>query len=259
MQIFISFLMMFLILILPMQVSAGFVAYRIAKTYIVVGMDSYSGFNPSDQTCRVAVSRDTHIFAYEEVDISAPQVRLVNIAKEVLNMNPDATTGMLLKAWITMAKLELKDLLTNNPVTNYQDKALKNNENGALTRVPLARGFVGEVKATGSRWSLGEIAKMGQVEAKSDDTLYLNQKPKNLFFSRGQHGNLIDRVFAEKGMKVADDMNSDATTMEQLIQYVIQHTPDPKTIGGVPIVVALQYGTGIHWFAGADQCPRQPT
>src|SRR5207237_9683083 len=87
MQIFISFLMMFLILILPMQVSASFVAYRIAKTYIVVGMDSYSGFNPSDQTCRVAVLRDTHIFAYEEIDISAPQVRLANIAKELVNMN----------------------------------------------------------------------------------------------------------------------------------------------------------------------------
>jgi len=80
MQIFISFLMMFLILILPMQVSAGFVAYRIAKTYIVVGMDSYSGFNPSDQTCRVAVLRDTHFFAYEEIDISAPQVRLAIIS-----------------------------------------------------------------------------------------------------------------------------------------------------------------------------------
>src|SRR5262245_30534030 len=171
MRIFISFLTMFLIFVLPLQASAGFVAYRIAKTYIVVGMDSYSGFDPSDQTCNVAVLHDTHIFAYEEVNTSAPRVRLANIAKDLLNMNPGATTSMLLKAWMTIAKLELRDLLTKDP-----DKVVQNNGNDAVPRIPLARGFVGEVKASGSRWSLGEIA-IGRLETNWNDTMYLNQKP----------------------------------------------------------------------------------
>jgi hypothetical protein len=241
---------MFLILVFPFQGSAGFVTYRISKNYILVGMDSHSGFNPSDQTCKVAVLHDTHIFAYEEVNPIVPQARLANIAKDFLNMKPDATTSVLLKAWITIAKLELRDLLNKKSAD-----PLKNNGQDSLTRIPLTRGFVGEVKSTGSRWSFAELAL--NAGSGGDDTMYLNQKPKDIFFSY-QYGDLITRAFAENGMKVTEDMNSDATTMERLIQYAIQHAPDPKTIGGVPIVVALQYGTGVHWFAGADQCPRQP-
>jgi hypothetical protein len=215
-------------------------------------MDSYSGFNPADQTCNVAILRDTHIFAYEQVNPSAPQVKLVNIAKDVLNVKPDASTSVLLKAWIASAKLELRDLSTKD-----SDEALKNSGNDTPPRIPLTRGFVGEVKATGNRWSLAEIA-MNREKTRWSDTMYLNQKPKNIFFSGGQHGDLIDKAFAENGMKLTEDMDSDATTMEQIIRFVIHHAPDPKTVGGVPIVVALQYGTGVHWFAGADQCPRQP-
>src|SRR5438105_225768 len=100
MYMFISSLTMFLIFILPLQASAGFVAYRVSETYILVGMDSYSGFNPSDQKCKVAILHDTHIFAYEEVNASEPQVKLANIAKDILNAKPDASTSVLLKAWM---------------------------------------------------------------------------------------------------------------------------------------------------------------
>src|SRR5207237_9147406 len=94
----------------------------------------------------------------------------------------------------------------------------KSNDAEIHPKIPLVRGFVGEVRAAGSQWSLGEIA-LEKERSEWMDKKYLNLTARNSIISNSKDRDLIHKALEENQMKVGDDMRSDATTMEEVIQF----------------------------------------
>src|ERR1700732_3555525 len=84
----------------------------------------------------------------------------------------------------------------------------------------------------------------------------INQGPRDGFTSQSDDRELAAQFLAhDNPVMVVDNeiVDADAKTMQRLVQFVIEHTPH-SYVGGVPLVVALEYGKGVHWYAGGDIC-----
>jgi hypothetical protein len=241
---------MLIVCLSPVQATASFSAYRFAQNYILIGTDSrttVNGLSFEDSDCKTTILDDAHFFLVEGIDRITGQISMRDLAKRVFGGNPNASTGDLVEIWMAEALSQMKELDSRNPTAIPT----------APAPLPLTKGFFGEVRAGGSAWSAGVVA-MNPDHASWKRNKIINQGPMDDFTSQSDDRELAVQFAADNRVMGTENIDIDARTMKNLVQFVIEHTPH-SYVGGVPLVVGLEYGKGVHWYAGGDICrEREP-
>jgi hypothetical protein len=224
--------------------SATFTAYRFAQNYIVIGTDSreigaWTDSRSSDRNCKITLLDDAHFFAGEGISRLLGQLSMDELAKRVFDANPTASTGDLAKKWVAESAAQLKQVYGGHP------EAIP-----AQEPFPLTKGFFGEVRASGSAWSAGMVA-MNQDRATWKLETVTDQGPRDDFLTQSDDRELAAQF--DWRIPATENIDVDAATMRRLVQFVIENTAH-SYVGGVPEVVALEYGKPVRWYAGADIC-----
>jgi hypothetical protein len=183
---------------------------------------------------------NTHVFSGEGIFSLRNQPNISEVAKGVFDENPAATTKQMVKIWLSYERVMMISAFRKHP------------EDTLPRHLAAVEGFFGEVKASGSRWSMGKLRARDDKKMDWQEDPILDEGPRNQFFSASEDRGLI-RQFFDENQPPTGDVERDAAAMVRIVEYVIERTRNPL-VGGVPIVAVLEYGKPTRWFAGGVIC-----